>query len=68
MIQTNIANRTKIEDLLFEQKGITTHQIAEVTEIPYSTVSKWRNGNRNYTIINLDYAIRLTVAYDKLVG
>lgn len=61
-----LANREHIEELLFNRKDIKSIDIARETNIPYVSIAKYRNGERNYTGINLDYAIKLTKAYKKL--
>lgn len=63
-----IANKDYIEELLFNRRDIKSYDIAKSSGIPYVSITQYRSGTRNYTGMNLDYAIELSNAYQKLKG
>lgn len=61
-----IADRRKIEELLFGRLDIASVDIAKTTGIPYISIAKYRTGERSYLGINLETSIKLTKAYEQL--
>lgn len=62
---SRIADLNKIEELLFNSEHIMSRAIADNTGIHYQSIAKWRNGERNYRAMNIDFAVDLTNFYDK---
>lgn len=61
-----VADKEKIEKLLFERTDISNIDISNLTNIPYPSIAQYRSRIRKYDKVNLETAIKLTSAYDEL--